>query len=164
DADLSISSSDGVLFKVHRKNLEVHSDIFADAGNTTLPETGGQDDVIELSESAAVLDLLFQYMYRQLQPDLNDSEVKFELFAGLAEAAEKYMVYSALTLCRMKMKDSISEHPLQTLDYALRHSHVDMANESAPHSMRYGVTEAFNLLSPDSFRKWVRPFWRFTLL
>jgi hypothetical protein len=30
--------------------------------------------------------------------------MEFETFAGLAEAAEKYSVYSALTLCRTKMK------------------------------------------------------------
>jgi hypothetical protein len=90
-----------VLFKVHRKNLEVHSDIFADAENATSPEPGS-NVAVELAESAAVLDLLFQYMYRQLPPNLQD--VEFTICAGLAEAAEKYYVYSALNLCRNKMK------------------------------------------------------------
>jgi hypothetical protein len=93
-------SSDGVLFKVHRKNLEVHSPVFSNAENTTKPENG--DEIIYLTENSAVLELLFQFMYSQPQPDLESLE--FGTFAGLAEAAEKYLVYSALTLCRMKMK------------------------------------------------------------
>jgi hypothetical protein len=92
-----------VLFKVHSKNLEVHSDIFADAQNTT--RLASEDDVVHLSENADVLDLLFQYMYRQPQPDLRN--VEFEVFAGLAEAAEKYAVHSALTLCRLKMRYTV---------------------------------------------------------
>lgn len=100
DADMTISSSDGVLFKVYRKNLEVHSDVFANAEDTTRPENG--DEIVYLTESSIVLDLLFQFMYRQPQPDLEALE--FKTFASLAEAAEKYVVYSALTLCRNKMK------------------------------------------------------------
>ncbi|KAJ7099254.1 hypothetical protein B0H15DRAFT_944660 [Mycena belliarum] len=35
NADITIVSSDGVHFKVYRKNLEVHSDIFSDADSPT---------------------------------------------------------------------------------------------------------------------------------
>jgi hypothetical protein len=90
-----------VIFKVHRKHLEVHSDIFADAANATQPDNEAEE-VVNLSESSAVLDLLFQYMYRQPQPDLKS--VDFPIFAGLAEAAEKYVVYSALPAIAIKMK------------------------------------------------------------
>ncbi|KAJ7288884.1 hypothetical protein C8J57DRAFT_522873 [Mycena rebaudengoi] len=152
DADITISSSDGVLFKVHSKNLEVHSDIFADAQNTT--RLASEDDVVHLSENADVLGLLFQYMYRQPQPDLRN--VEFEVFAGLAEAAEKYAVHSALTLCRLKMSESIPAHPLEVLDYAERHGHDDLANESARQSMGLGVTKALEVLAPDTFRAWVQ--------
>jgi hypothetical protein len=100
DADITILSADGVLFKVHRKNLEVHSDVFAGAEDATRPENG--DEIVHLPENSDVLDLLFQYMYRQPQPDLN--KVEFATIAGLAEAAEKYVVYSALEWCRMRMK------------------------------------------------------------
>jgi hypothetical protein len=102
DADTTVASSDGVLLKVHRKNLAVHSHVFAHAEDTTRTENG--DEIVHLTESSTVLDLLFQFMYRQPQPDLDTLE--FKTFASLAEAAEKYVVYSALglTLCRMKMK------------------------------------------------------------
>ncbi|KAJ7840663.1 hypothetical protein B0H13DRAFT_1649529 [Mycena leptocephala] len=152
DADMTISSSDGVLFKVYRKNLEVHSDVFADAEDTTRPENG--DEIVYLTESSTVLDLLFQFMYRQPQPDLEALE--FKTFASLAEAAEKYVVYSALTLCRNKMKDSISAHPLEVLLYAVRHDHVQLANEAAQRSMGRGVAEALKVLPHDIFATWVR--------
>ncbi|KAJ7146977.1 hypothetical protein C8R44DRAFT_758542 [Mycena epipterygia] len=150
DADITISSSDGVLFKVHRKNLELHCDIFANAADTTRPETG--EDIVHLSERAEVLDLLFQYMYRQPQPDLQ--VVEFSVFAGLAEAAEKYVVYSALTLCKMIMRNSIPQHPLEVLDYAVKHGHVEMADESARQSMGHGVADAMQVLAPDTFKTW----------
>ncbi|KAJ7719024.1 hypothetical protein DFH07DRAFT_316503 [Mycena maculata] len=152
DANITISSSDGMLFKVHRKNLEVHSDIFADAGNMTSVDPG--DDVVTLSETSEVLDLLFQYMHRQLPPDLRD--VDFKVASGLAEAAEKYWVYSALTPCREKMVNSVRDHPLQVLDYAMRHGHAELASEAARQSMGLGVEEAMESLAPDTFRTWVR--------
>ncbi|KAJ7496463.1 hypothetical protein FB451DRAFT_1019366 [Mycena latifolia] len=149
---MTVLSSDGVLFKVHRKNLEVHSDIFADATSATKPEN--DDEIVHLSESSDVLDLLFQYMYRQPQPDLE--AVEFRIFAGLAEAAEKYGVHSALGWCRAKMKASTAAHPLEVLNYAVRHGHISLANESAPHSMGHAVSDAMEILAPDTFKTWVR--------
>lgn len=97
DSDLTIRSSDGVLFKVHRKNLELHSDVFADAGNLS-----SCNEIIDLSETSSVLELLFQFMYRQTQPDL--SLIEFELLCPLAEAAEKYSVHSATQVCKIYMR------------------------------------------------------------
>lgn len=104
DADMTVASDDGVLFHVHRKNLALHSDVFADAENATRPENG--DEIVYLSEHSVVLDLLFQFMYCRPQPDLEALE--FKTLASLAEAAEKYVVYAAVTLCRIKMKCVIS--------------------------------------------------------
>jgi len=154
DADVTVSSSDGVLFKVHRRNLAVHSDVFAGAQeSTTPPQNGDEPEIVDLTEDSAVLDLLFQFMYRRPQPDLHALE--FKTFAGLAEAAEKYVMYSALTLCRLKMEDYISIHSLEVLTYAVRHGYVDLANESARRSMGCGVAEAMDVLPPDIFRTWV---------
>ncbi|KAF8208151.1 hypothetical protein K438DRAFT_1813502 [Mycena galopus ATCC 62051] len=128
DADLTILSSDGVIFKVHRKNLEVHSDIFADAEHITGTRNVG-DESVKLSESAAVLDLLFQYMYRQPQPDLRI--VDFPVAAALAEAAGKYMVYSAVPAVISRMREGVSEHPLDVLNYAAKHEHKELGSEAA---------------------------------
>ncbi|KAJ7796519.1 hypothetical protein B0H14DRAFT_2169295, partial [Mycena olivaceomarginata] len=81
DADITILSADGV-FKVHRKNLDVprdvHSDVFSSAENATQPENG--DEIVHLTEASHVLDLLFQYMYRQPPPYLDT--VKFSTIAA----------------------------------------------------------------------------------
>ncbi|KAJ7146994.1 hypothetical protein C8R44DRAFT_724686 [Mycena epipterygia] len=150
-SDITIISSDGVLFKLHRMNLKVHSVVFGGADSTTLPENG--DEPVQLSETSDVLDLLFQFMYPQLQPELE--KLGFEICAGLAEAVEKYIVYSALRWCRMKMSDSIPDHPFEVLNYALKHGHVDIADEAARQSMGHGVANAMKLLAPDTFKTWI---------
>ncbi|KAJ7189086.1 hypothetical protein C8R46DRAFT_1056567 [Mycena filopes] len=152
DADVTIASSDGVLFKLHRKNLEVHSDVFASAGDTTRPENG--DDIVHLTEPSDVLDLLFQYMYRQPQPNLK--AVDFKTLAALTEAAEKYVVYSALTLCRMYMSDAIPDHPLEVLVYAVKHGQEELMDKAARRSMGRKFAEVMNVLPQDIFKTWVR--------
>ncbi|KAF7350756.1 hypothetical protein MSAN_01636700 [Mycena sanguinolenta] len=151
DADLTISSSDSVLFKVHHKNLEFHSDIFANAANATRPENG--DEIVHLEEPADVLDVLFQYMYRQPQPDLQ--LIDFSVFMGFAEAAEKYAVYSALTVMKIQMKEHITNHPLHVLDFAARHGHADLANEAARMTVGLRMSDAATILAPDTFKKWM---------
>ncbi|KAJ7026037.1 hypothetical protein C8F04DRAFT_878741, partial [Mycena alexandri] len=104
------------------------------------------DDVIVLSETSAVLDVLFQYMYRQQQPNLQ--LVEFLVFAGLAEAAEKYVVYSALPAVMSRVMRYLASHPLQVLDYAARHSHKELANEAACSTLGLMLAEAVKNLSP----------------
>jgi hypothetical protein len=54
DSDITLLASDGVLFKVHRKNLEMHSDIFAGADAISL-ETASGNEVVPLSKTQAIL-------------------------------------------------------------------------------------------------------------
>ncbi|KAJ7878419.1 hypothetical protein B0H13DRAFT_2279070 [Mycena leptocephala] len=136
DPDMTVSSSDGVLFKVHRKNLEACSSVFANVENTTQSQNGDET-----------------FIYRHPQPDLDALE--FKTFASLAEAAEKYVVDSALTMCRMKMKASVSAYPLEVLLYAVRHEHMHLANEAAQSSMRCGVADGLEVLPSDIFRPWI---------
>jgi hypothetical protein len=96
DSDVTFASSDSVLFKIHRKNLEFLSEGFA-APVTTITD----GEVIPLVERAEVLELLFQFMYPQRHPDLK--VVKFETLDELAEAVEKYQVYPALEICKVFM-------------------------------------------------------------
>ena len=56
----------------------------------------------EIAETATTLELLFQYMCRQRQPDL--SRLRPQELAKLAEAAEKYQVYSAMEVCKLRMQ------------------------------------------------------------
>lgn len=106
DSDLTFSSNDKVLFKVHRKNLEMLSEGFAAPAMVT-----GEGEVVQLVEPAAVLELLFQYVYPQRHPKLE--LVEFEIFNGLAEAVEKYQVYPALEHCNSFMRCVNSHHRIK---------------------------------------------------
>ncbi|KAG6838120.1 hypothetical protein H0H87_003939, partial [Tephrocybe sp. NHM501043] len=78
---------DGVQFSIHRKNLETHAAGFPPSEFKTL------DEIVYLTEDAGTLELLFQFIYPQRLPDVN--AMSFEVVLPLAEAAEKYEVFSA---------------------------------------------------------------------
>ncbi|KAH9922172.1 uncharacterized protein B0H18DRAFT_1121000 [Fomitopsis serialis] len=147
DADLTISSSDNVLFKVHRKNLEIYSDIFP---GTDVPVN---NEVVPLSEKASTLELLFQYMYRQRQPDLN--KIDADELAMLAEAAEKYSVYAAMEVCKLCMQSAIQKMPLLVMGYAARHGYESLCEEAAPHTVQAQAADAFKHLDGGCFASWV---------
>lgn len=97
DSDVTFRSFDGTLFRVHRKNIETHSE-----GFSTPPGTSPQQETVSLTEDEATLELLFQYIYPQRQPDL--TKIPFELLSQLAEAAEKYQVFAAIEICNVRMR------------------------------------------------------------
>ena len=101
NADIEIRSSDKHRFNVYRKDLEAYSEGFVGP-----PGTNGKREVVELPETSEVLELLLQFMRKQRQPDIK--EVPFHVLAGLAEAAEKYEVYSAMQPCHIYMRQSLS--------------------------------------------------------
>ncbi|KAJ6450428.1 hypothetical protein C8R47DRAFT_1261494 [Mycena vitilis] len=150
DADMTVASCDGVLFKVHRRNLAAHSDVFCNAEDATLPVNG--EEIVHLTESGNILDILFQFMY-DTTPALEPLE--FETLARLSEAVEKYGVHSALAPCRSQMQAAASEHPFEVLIYALRHDLANLSNDAAQRSMGCGVAEALEVLPPDYFKHWI---------
>lgn len=92
-------SSDEVLFKVHRKNLETHSEGFRPPEGTS---ASSSEEPIPLVETSQVLEFLFQYMYLQRHPDIK--KIDFAILSGLAEAVEKYQVYAAMEICNIRME------------------------------------------------------------
>ena len=99
DSDITIRSSDGVLFKVHRTNLARHSDGFP-AEDMVIPS---KDEVVDLTETSETLELLFQYTYpSQAKPPV--ASLPTSEFYSLAEAAEKYGVSSAIDTCMVHLR------------------------------------------------------------
>jgi hypothetical protein len=88
---LTLVSADGVTFNAHRKNLSVHSAIFADADGISI--LSAEPEVVTLAETADVLGLLLKFMYRKAPPILDN--VCFTTIADLAKAVEKYEVVAA---------------------------------------------------------------------
>ncbi|EGN92529.1 hypothetical protein SERLA73DRAFT_190854 [Serpula lacrymans var. lacrymans S7.3] len=146
DSDITIRSSDGVLFRVHRKNLTMHSEIFPGE------ELEAKDDV-DLDESSAVLELLFQFMYRQAQPKL--SETSFSVLESLANAVEKYRVFPGIEVCRMHMKANAGMSPLKVIKYAVKHGYHDVCDAAAPKSLNASLSEARECLDMSCLVAWM---------
>jgi hypothetical protein len=87
-----------VEFRVHKNILQMHSHGFAAPNGTT----STPDEVVALSETSSALELLLQYVYPGPQPDL--TTVGFTELAGLAEAAQKYEVWSAMEISKAHMR------------------------------------------------------------
>lgn len=49
-----------------------------------------------------MLEILFEFIYPRKHPTLKDLE--FETLAAVAEAAEKYEVFSAMSMCDVRMR------------------------------------------------------------
>ena len=96
DSDVTFKSSDNILFRIHKVNLKVSARGFAP------PEFETFDEITCLTESAKILELLFQFCYPDRRPDVEQPE--FDDLALLAEAAEKYEVFSAMNICNIFMR------------------------------------------------------------
>jgi hypothetical protein len=77
-------------------------------------------------------------------------KVDFHILAGVAEAAEKYQVYAATTVCNMHMwsvpfhfsagvmtdalfsSAAVPKHPFEVLVYAYKHNYNDIVDEATP--------------------------------
>ena len=94
--DITLKSIDGITFGAHQKNLEFFSEGFPVAGSRVATE------VVQLQENADVLRIMLKFMHNARIPELK--RVQFSTIAPLAEAVEKYMIYSAMEVCRAYME------------------------------------------------------------
>ncbi|KAJ7221541.1 hypothetical protein GGX14DRAFT_353663 [Mycena pura] len=159
DSDIAFRSCDHRIFRVHVRNLETHAEGFPPAAFCA-QEDGSE--VVDLSEPAATLELLFQYMYPQRQPDL--TALEFSLLADLAEAAEKYQVYAAMDICRIFMGNGLQDNALTVLNYAVRHDYRDIADEAAPLTISLPLEEVATHMHPTYMGSWVRIIYNYRYL
>jgi hypothetical protein len=89
EVDVHIVSSDSVAIGAHTVNLALFGGGFP------------SEKVIHLEEASDVLQLLLRFMHNTRQPDLNTTS--FSQLFSLAEAAEKYQVYSAMGNCKTQL-------------------------------------------------------------
>lgn len=108
-------------------------------------------------------------MYPMRHPDLED--MKFEEVARFAEAAEKYEVFSAMNLCRKRMRytnfasglptltidgrDFASTNPLEVCLYGARHNYLDIVEQTAGDSIFLPLAQVVPLLPPRMLLPWV---------
>ncbi|KAI5886324.1 uncharacterized protein SCHCODRAFT_02641439 [Schizophyllum commune H4-8] len=151
DADVIVfRSTDGTLFNVHPCNLRYTTD-----GPLAEDFHAVPGEEVQLPEDAATLEMLFGFVYPNMHPSLVD--IPFSKFAAVAEAAEKYHVAAARTLCRaiIRLSALYKDHPLEILDFAFRHDHRDLLDLAAPFSLREEVETARQALSLPIFSAWV---------
>ncbi|KZP11906.1 hypothetical protein FIBSPDRAFT_898614 [Athelia psychrophila] len=130
--------------RLHRKNLESASEGFSPPSGTTT-----SNEIVQLSERAEILDLLFQYIYPQRSPDL--ASIRFEVFADLAEAAEKYQVFGPMEICRLLMKAAYKDHPFEVLLISTRHGYPELITLSQGRALELSPADAFKSFPPASF-------------
>ncbi|KAJ7018398.1 hypothetical protein C8F04DRAFT_1052819 [Mycena alexandri] len=149
DADVTFQSSDSILFRVHRKNLEVCTEGFPPSGFAVT-----EGEIIALSETSVTLELLFQFIYPQRHPGLDATP--FDVLEPLAEAAEKYQVFPAMNICHIRLRDMVHEHPVEVAIYAAKHDYPFLISEVAPMMISIPPIDVIQILPQSLVLPWTR--------
>ncbi|KDR76909.1 hypothetical protein GALMADRAFT_246023 [Galerina marginata CBS 339.88] len=149
--DVVLESCDGVRYGAHAVNLETYSGGFPIAASTDIDQ-----EAVRMQEKSSVLCLLLQYMHNERQPD--SSKIEFEVLAPLSEAVEKYMVFSAMEVCKIRMQEAIPNHPLEVLAYAVKHGYPELSKAAAPLTLPISLSSVTKTLKdrPDIILRWVQ--------
>ncbi|KAJ7084600.1 hypothetical protein B0H15DRAFT_848272 [Mycena belliarum] len=148
DAEVTFQSCDGMLFGIHRLNLQINTEGFA------APEFSTAGEIVALTESSATLELLFQFIYPRRHPVLDD--IPFDHLAALAEAAEKYQVFAAMSVCRLHMRDVLPDHAPEVLTYAAKHDYATLVHAAAPFTFDVPLASVVAMLPQHLILPWVR--------
>ncbi|KAH6896189.1 hypothetical protein BKA70DRAFT_1317319 [Coprinopsis sp. MPI-PUGE-AT-0042] len=161
DADIVFLSNDvpnPVRFHIHSKNLEVSTGAFppvAIRGTQSMGDPVGLtvDEPVQLSEPATVLEILFAFMYPRQHPDLEDTP--FKELSAIAEAVEKYQVFPALSICKVRMKMFLTDQPVHVGSWAARHGHTSILDEAAPWMTSLPLVKALEVFPSHITLVWV---------
>ncbi|KAE9392501.1 hypothetical protein BT96DRAFT_1023542 [Gymnopus androsaceus JB14] len=147
DADVVICSSDNVRFHLHKRNLECTTQGFPPADTPT------NGEVVVLSETAATLEILFQFIYPRRYPDLGELESD-SLFL-VAEAAEKYGVSAAMYGCQFALRKILASKPKDILNFAAKHDYPSLIVE-LPQDFKVNtpLSELVHVLPPHIYQPW----------
>jgi hypothetical protein len=97
--DVVIKSLDGRLFGAHSENLAAHSEGFPPACFVSPESTR---DPVELTETSDVIEVMLKYMHNSRLATLE--ELSVTQVTDLADAAEKYLIYPLMEVCRLHIK------------------------------------------------------------
>ncbi|KIK62522.1 hypothetical protein GYMLUDRAFT_503373 [Collybiopsis luxurians FD-317 M1] len=157
-----IQSSDMVEFPISKSNLEYFTEGFPPAETSTKP-----GEVVSLTETSQTLRLLCAFVDRKPPPTLDDIDID-DLFL-LAKAAEKYVVYNAITICRLKLsehfsREFLSKNPKEILGFAAEYHYTDVITALYPILMDTPLTEIAAILPSTSryFAHWSLQSFRWT--
>ncbi|KIY52073.1 hypothetical protein FISHEDRAFT_70306 [Fistulina hepatica ATCC 64428] len=149
DSDLTLKSKDGVLFKVKKADLTASSDAFS------IPSNEEEGEIVEMEESADVLELLLSFTTRRPHyPDLLG--VPFEKRLWLAYAALKWQIPAVMVVCKIRHEPEFSQEPLAIFKLALAYGDQGFIDVVAPHTLTQSTEVMLKNLPDDTtFIKWV---------
>ncbi|RXW23648.1 hypothetical protein EST38_g2192 [Candolleomyces aberdarensis] len=153
-ADIIFISSDGVRYGIHAKNLEVNTGGFPPI-NTQNGLSVTSEPVL-LPENSSVLDLLFRFIYPIDRPNVEDMD--FKTVIKLAEAAEKYQVYSAAHVCRLcllRFGNFMKTHPVEIALFAAKHGYAELLELTGAHGALLPLSTVVPLLPERLILPWV---------
>jgi len=149
-ADILVESSDGIRFRLHSKNIQVHT------GSGGLYCSSVNDpEITRLSEPVNVLEIVFQFLYPQKHPDLN-AVSEFENVAAIANAVAKYEIYGAMNACEIRLRAFLPSHATEIFAYALKYQNQDLVNETALIFARFPLHERLESLPSQCSLPWVK--------
>ncbi|KAJ2918842.1 hypothetical protein MD484_g1609, partial [Candolleomyces efflorescens] len=155
DVDIVFISSDRVRYGIHSKNLEASTGGFPPVRSQSgLSVTS---EPVPLTESSSVLNLLFRFIYPMDRPKVEDME--FKIVIELAEAAEKYQVFSAVHVCRLCLRYSgnfIMKHPVEIALFAAKHGYPDLLELTRAHGALLPLSTVVALLPQHLVLPWIK--------
>ncbi|KIK51186.1 hypothetical protein GYMLUDRAFT_404898 [Collybiopsis luxurians FD-317 M1] len=148
NGDVTFRSSDRVLFKVHRLNLEVVSQVFPATKLTS------SNEIANLEEDSTTLDILFSFLYPDRIPNL--TPLSFEKIVDVANAANKYGMDAAMIICHLHLQEFASKYPVTILKLAGQHDSDRLIAAVAPYLLSLTPTEVQSMGVPSKYCvKWV---------
>ncbi|EIM81113.1 uncharacterized protein STEHIDRAFT_67132, partial [Stereum hirsutum FP-91666 SS1] len=157
DADVVFQSSDAVHFRIHTKYLECNT------GGLPPTEVHSNDsEIVTLAEDSKTLYLLFEFIHPRRHPSLDNEE--FSTILAVAEAAERYQVYSAMNYCQQCIRKHIPEHSSAIVAYAATHNYPYVLDGAATQALKIPLEEMIKMLPVNLVVPWVcllssYPYW-----
>lgn len=100
--DFLFEAENGTHFGAHRRNLELYSGAFQPLVDVAPVDFESGFQVMRVTERRGVVSLMLRYMHNHWQPMID--KLGFDVLKDLAEAVEKYEIYSAIEVCRFRMR------------------------------------------------------------
>ncbi|KAJ7582250.1 hypothetical protein C8J56DRAFT_957380 [Mycena floridula] len=155
--DLMLQSSDGAQIGAHSSGIISLVKDFAlvkQAASTT-------KGIIYMPETAALLRLLIPFWHMAPLPTLEDLD--FDTLLEVSCAAEKYLVYSAMAICQIRLREErlfTKYQKLKVVNFAVDHHYLDLADEMAPYTGSIEPMHALDICGKNksTFAGWVRGF------
>ncbi|THV04272.1 hypothetical protein K435DRAFT_962000, partial [Dendrothele bispora CBS 962.96] len=149
-SDITLQSSDRVLFKVHKRNLEMYSQAFADAASATATVP------ISIPTPASTTEQTLSDSSSSPSSRLHDNTSSpTQFIKDLVEAVEKYCVYSAMGALNVRLREHIPYQPVEVLLYAIRHNYPELINESAEATLDFPPYPMLQRVPPEVFSAWI---------